>query len=132
MKSQNNCSVHVFTEWGPLEEIIVGNAVNFNLKDIDYIFSYLYQNKDGKFREKHRTWTFSQCYVEECQEDLDNLQRTLEELGVVVRRPEPLQEITEFRTPFFESCMTASDSVRDPFLLIGNDVIETPPTNHMK
>jgi len=56
----------------------------------------------------------------------------LEELGVVVRRPEPLQEITEFRTPFFESCMTASDSVRDPFLLIGNDVIETPPTNHMK
>jgi glycine amidinotransferase len=132
MNNHNQCKVHVYTEWGQLEEVIFGNSLNFNLKDIDFTFRFLYENKDGRFREKTQVYELSEQYVMERQEDLDNLQRILEDFGVVVQRPQQLREITKFRTPTFEAYMTACDSVRDPFFLIGDEIIETPPTNRKR
>mgnify|MGYP001582144443 CR=1 FL=1 len=121
--------VNVFTEWAPLKEVIIGSCVNFNHLKIDTTFRFMYENRDGHFKDRNFPWQIDPRYVAERQEDLDNLQELLEKEGVVVRRPERLDDVTEIKTPFFDAYTTACDSPRDMFLCIGDEIIETPPTN---
>lgn len=120
--------VNVFTEWAPLEEMIIGSCIDFNHIAIDRHFRFIYENPDGKFGDRNQPWCIDPRYINERQEDLDNLQELLENEGVVVRRPDrPV--VQEVRTPYFSSYTTACDSPRDMFLCVGDEVIETPPTN---
>lgn len=64
--------INSYTSWQPLEEVIVGRVYG-----PDY-FDYI---KDAKVRDQ------LQQILYETQEDLDNLQRTIEQYGAVVRRP---------------------------------------------
>jgi glycine amidinotransferase len=89
----------------------------------------MYENRDGKFDRRNNPWNLDQRYIDEREEDLDNLQSLLESEGIVVKRPKTLTEIKEIKTPDFSSFMTASDSPRDMFLCYGNEIIETSPTN---
>lgn len=123
------CPVNVYTEWAPLEEVIIGSSVNFNHLKIDKTFRFMYENRDGKFNDRNQPWKIDQKYIEERQEDLDKLQELLEAEGVIVKRPKRLSEVVEIKTPYFSSYTTACDSPRDMFLCIGNEIIETPPTN---
>ncbi|MGE0792606.1 MAG: hypothetical protein AB7V77_00315 [Candidatus Woesearchaeota archaeon] len=129
MKNKNSCPVNVYTEWAPLQEIIIGNSVNFNHLKIDESFRFMYENRDGKFKDRNYPWMIDKRYIEERQEDLNNLQELLEKEGIVVRRPAIVDEINEIKTPYFSSFTTASDSPRDMFLCYGDEIIETPPTN---
>ena len=65
--------VNVYTEWAPLEEVIIGSCVNFNLKGIDNTFRFMYENRDGKFADRNEPHRIETRYIEERQEDLDNL-----------------------------------------------------------
>ncbi len=121
--------INVHTEWAPLKEIIVGSCVNFNHKGIDYNFRFLYENRDGKHADRDQPHKIDNKYIDERQEDLDNLQNLLEKENIVVRRPDRLEKIQEIKTPTFDSYTTACDSPRDMYMCIGNEVIETPPTN---
>lgn len=124
--------VSVYTEWAPLEEVIIGSCVNFNMQGIDHVFRFLYENRDGKFADRDEPHRIEQRYIDERQEDLDNLQRLLEREGIVVRRPARLETIQPVQTPDFESYTTGCDSPRDMYLCIGNKVIESPPTNRKR
>lgn len=117
--------VHVYTEWGPLEEVILGSSREFNHEGIDETFRFLYDNSDGRFSERDMTPRIDQRYIDERQEDLDSLQQLLEGEGVVVRRPKRLGEIGAIVTPNFVSSTMASDSPRDMFLAYGDTVIAT-------
>ncbi|MCK5149800.1 hypothetical protein KAJ87_02650 [Candidatus Pacearchaeota archaeon] len=121
--------VNVYTEWAPLEEVIVGSCVNFNMKGIDKSFRFLYENRDGKFADRNEPHKIAQRYIDERQEDLDNLQTFLENQGIVVRRPKRLEEIQKIQTPYFESYTTGCDSPRDMYFCFANKIIESPPTN---
>src|SRR3989338_2049645 len=127
-----NCKVNVYTEWAPLEEVILGSSLNFNLDGVDETFRFLYDNRDGKFREKSKAYKLEPRFLHERQEDLDNLQKLLESFGVIVRRSKPLEGIFRIATPNFEAYMTSCDSPRDMFFVIGNEIIETPPTNRKR
>lgn len=78
-----------YNEWGPLKRIVVGDASHANWPVSDPVFS--------KESEK-TTWTETpvpsgpvpQRIIEEANEDLDNLAKTLMSLGVEVLRPDPL------------------------------------------
>ncbi|MEK6948930.1 MAG: hypothetical protein AABX34_01820 [Nanoarchaeota archaeon] len=124
--------VNVFTEWAPLEEVILGSCVNFNLVGIDKVFRFLYENRQGDFDKKENPYELAAKYISERQEDLDNLQKLLEKYGVTVRRVDRLDNIAKVVTPTFESFATACDSPRDSFLVIGDEIIETPPTNRKR
>ncbi len=121
--------VSVFTEWAPLEEVILGSAMGFNHKSPDILFRFLYENWYGDFRDKKGQYELAEQYIAERQEDLDGIQNVLETCGVVVRRPNTFKEIQQIITPTFESVTHGPDSPRDMFFLYGDEIIETPPTN---
>lgn len=125
-------AVNVHTEWAPLREVIVGSCVNFNMRGIDQTFRFLYDNRDGKHADRNTPHQIDQRFIDERQEDLDNLQRLLEAEGIVVRRPQRLTQVQEIKTPHFESYTTGCDSPRDMYLCIGDQIIETPPTNRKR
>ncbi len=124
--------VNVYTEWAPLKEVVVGSCVNFNMCGIDRSFRFLYDNRDGRHADRDTPHRINQRYLDERQEDLDNLQRLLEAEGVTVRRPKRLETIDKVVTPFFESYTTGCDSPRDMYLCIGDQIIESSPTNRKR
>ena len=80
---------NVKSEYGKLKEIIVGSANIFRvpsvgdkcLHDIDY---NTYQMKNLKNRP---SGYYPQKLIEETEEDLDNISKTLEDMGIKVHRP---------------------------------------------
>ncbi len=124
--------VRVYTEWAPLQEIIIGSCVNFNMEGLDTTFRFMYENRDGKFADRNKPHRIDPKYVAERQEDLDGLQTLLEKEGVTVRRPKRLVKVQAVRTPNFSSYTTGCDSPRDTFFCVGNQVIESPPTNRKR
>jgi glycine amidinotransferase len=130
-KSERN-PVNVFSEWAPLKEVILGNCRLFNHKGIDSTFRFLYDNKDGKFNERDMTPKINQKYIDERQEDLDNLEKLLKKEKIKVHRPKRLKKVSPILTPFFASSTTASDSPRDMFFAYANMIIESPPTNRKR
>jgi len=123
------CKVNVFTEWAPLQEVIVGNAINFNHDDIDPLFRFMYQNWEGDFRDKKGQYEIAEQIIAERQDDLNGLQKVLEGRGITVRRPATLTAKKKVRTPYLETTMNACDSPRDMFMCVGDTIIETPCTN---
>jgi glycine amidinotransferase len=123
------CPVSVYTEWGPLKEVIVGDCLNFNCNLLDPTFQLVYYEKlaTKSFRETEQ-YRVDKKRFKERVEDLNNLQKVLEELGVTVRRPKPLEKAIPFKTPWFKAICTAPDSVRDIAMCLGDKIIETPPT----
>jgi hypothetical protein len=65
--------VNSYTSWQPLEEVIVGKA--YDPEYFDFIEDLQVRNQ-------------LQLILSETAEDLDNLQRTIESYGAVVRRPD--------------------------------------------
>ncbi|MFH2009437.1 MAG: glycine amidinotransferase [bacterium] len=121
--------VNVYTEWGPLREVVLGSCVNFNLEGFDDVFVELYHETLRQIGGLDAKPEIHRRYTEERQEDLDAFARTLEELGVRVRRPKRLDEIVRVKTPHFEAITNAVDAPRDMFLCLGDEILETPPTN---
>ena len=74
--------VNSYTSWQPLEEVIVGRA---------YTQDYFDFIEDAQVRNQ------LQQILEETNEDLDNLQKTCEEYGAVVQRPD-LPNKDDFQT----------------------------------
>lgn len=124
--------VRVFTEWAPLEEVILGSSRMFNHDDIDLTFQFLYNNADGRFAERNITPKIDLRYIEERQQDLNDLEALLRAEGITVRRPQRLDKVRPILTPHFSTSTTASDSPRDMFFAYGTSVIETPPTNRKR
>ena len=132
MQIENRSRVNVYTEWAPLKEVIVGSCINFNMQGIDRTFRFLYENRDGQYADRNMPHRIDQRYIEERQEDLDNLQKLLEKESIIVKRPVRLLDIQEVQTPNFASYTTGCDSPRDMYMCIGDMVIETPPTNRKR
>ena len=67
----------VWTEWDPLEEVIVGDCrpTYPGVPELDKILT-------------------------ETKEDLDNLASTLSALGIEVVRPQPCHRLKQIKTPF--------------------------------
>jgi glycine amidinotransferase len=59
-------------------------------------------------------------------QELDGLADTLQQLGVVVHRPDHLTKIIPFTTPSFKSELSSASNVRDVSFVYGNKLIETP------
>ena len=126
-------SVNVYTEWGPLREIIIGNSMNFNIEGFDEIFKLLYRDNISKTlvkaKKEEKRYRIQKKYCIERQDDLDNFANILKDMGIKVKRPKKLDRIIATRTPHFKALINAADSPRDMFMCLGNEIIETPPTN---
>lgn len=135
-----------FDEWSPLKEVILGSAENYGFHERELSFELFFH--DNITRSE---WYYPRLappggepptpgaggapgrspikkrYVEELNEDLDGMAKTLESLAVTVHRPLPLHEPMQVRTPAWPAAVVPPLNVRDNTLILGDEIIETPP-----
>jgi glycine amidinotransferase len=79
------------------------------------------------FYREHAGEPYPEHLVRGAAKALENLQRVLEDEGVTVTRPDPVDcAQTSFRTPHFESTGFFNADIRDVVLAIGDELIEAP------
>jgi N-dimethylarginine dimethylaminohydrolase len=111
-------------EWDPLEEVIVGNPLQARFPAPD-LSTQLAEFPNRSLAEIPRG-PFPQKIIEETEEDLNTFVRTLEDLGVTVRRPQTWPHDAKFSTIHWESEGYYNYCPRDIMMVIGDQIIETP------
>jgi hypothetical protein len=101
----------VWTDWDPLEEVIVGNC---------YAPGELDWSVDPALQQSFNT------VLAETKQDLDNLAQLLQALGVQVHRPKTHKYQHSVELPVFSVQCPASPIVpRDQYLVYGDTVYQT-------
>jgi glycine amidinotransferase len=120
--------VHSHTEWGTLEEVILGSHYNTTVGSLDVSMKMLFHDNIQRMKRKHPgyNYTIRKEYIDEREEDTSALAVLLTSLGVTVRRPALLEDVKPITTPYWESVTKACDNPRDRVLILGDRIIETP------
>lgn len=133
--------LNTFNDWDPLQEIIVGSAENYTSHDRELSFDVFFHENvfrsDWAYPRLHRTtdrsadargWKIKQRYVEELCEDVEALASVIASLGVKVHRPIPLPSNAPPIAGFgWEAPPVPALNIRDNTLIVGDEIIETPP-----
>ncbi|MDF1757279.1 MAG: hypothetical protein P1U74_03165 [Legionellaceae bacterium] len=139
--------INSYDEWSPLKEVIVGSPLNYS-NDIDlsfklffnesthnsrfcYLPSYEKSSSDKQSKSSAENGSTNnnipKQYLEELTEDVDGLVDTLKKLSVKVHRPTPLNKGIHCKTPYWDATCIPALNVRDQAIIIGDEIIETPP-----
>lgn len=119
--------VSSYTEWDPLEEVVVGRALNARIARPDRgLFAVEYQGYGSV--DRIPSGPYPERVVVETEEDLEALVETFQELGVVVRRPEVWDHAETCRSPDWETDGQYNFCPRDLFVVAGDWLIEAPMT----
>ena len=117
--------VNAFNEWDPLEEVIVGTTHGARIpRDDPGLHALEFADLAGMAQIP--SGPFPERVLEETAEDLDVLAAELTRLGVVVRRPEPIDHGRIVRSPDWDSDGFFNYCPRDTMLVVGDTIIETP------
>ncbi|MYQ96673.1 glycine amidinotransferase [Streptomyces sp. SID4946] len=128
-------------DFTPLKEVIVGSAANYLSHERDVSFELFHHENLSGFRSDwayprltkaaagHReSWAIKARYAEELHEDVEALAAVLAGLGTVVHRPLPLPpEAPPIAGLGWEAAPTPALNIRDNTLILGDEIIETPP-----
>ncbi|WP_267244922.1 glycine amidinotransferase [Streptomyces sp. PR69] len=136
-----------YDEWSQLREVIVGSAENYVSHERELSFDLFFHDNIANDNPTKSEWYYprlssrtgdtgrdgrrvpiKQRYVDELNEDLRGLVDTLTELSVTVHRPLDVDAATsEVRTPAWSASVVPPLNVRDNTLVLGDEIIETPP-----
>lgn len=117
--------VNAFNEWDPLEEVIVGRAINARISQPDPgLFAIEYK----RYGAAHLipSGQYNCRVIEETEEDLDTLVAVLETMDIVVTRPDSWRHEATYSTPAWKTDGQYNYCPRDVFLVIGDKIIEAP------
>lgn len=124
------CPVNSHNEWDPLEEVIIGSLEGAMFPDWTTINSVTVSPGEWSKIEEEiggRGIPYPKEYVDAARKELNEFIHILEAEGVIVRRVDPVNYSAGFSTPEWEvGCGFSAANPRDPFLVIGNEIIETP------
>jgi glycine amidinotransferase len=138
--------LNTFDDWSPLREIILGSATNYVSHSRDLSFDLFFQDNvtpvhsyyprvearaaadvGGSPALENRR-EIKRRYVEELAEDLENFAVALNGLGVNVLRPMELAPDTStVKGLAWQATVLPPLNLRDITLIIGDEIIETPP-----
>jgi glycine amidinotransferase len=123
--------VNSHNEWDPLEEVIVGV-----LEGSCYLPWHIsleacihgdYVNDVGKYHREFGGKARSLDQIEVVQAQLAEFIHILEQEGVTIRQPEPVNQARPFATMDWQSNGgNAQANPRDSLLVVGNEIIEAP------
>ncbi|MFE7127757.1 glycine amidinotransferase [Streptomyces sp. NPDC057617] len=134
-----------FDEWSPLKEVVVGSAVNYTSHERELSFDLFFHDNitrsewyyprlsaagsaDARQPGAPGRSPIKQRYVDELNEDIEGIVAVLESLAVTVHRPLNVDASTaEVRTPAWSAAVVPPLNVRDNTLILGDEIIETPP-----
>jgi glycine amidinotransferase len=119
--------VNSYTEWGKLEEVILGSHYNATVGQLDASMELLFHDNLTRVQRKHPDYKFEvrKEYIDEREEDVAELAELLTRMGVTVRRPVALPEISDVVTPYWKAITKACDNPRDQVLVVGDRLIES-------
>jgi len=120
----------VKNEWGQLREIIVGTAKNAQVPTIGdkCLHSIDYADKSDDWFENRPRGLYPEKLIDETEQDLDEIARTLESLGVKVHRPNERDFTETIKGETWEVDGYYNYCPRDSMLVINDKVIATPMT----
>jgi glycine amidinotransferase len=118
--------VRSFNEWDPLEEVIVGSLEGAVMppshitvtRTIPPLPAQLYRLFGG-----HR---YPRIMVDAARRELEGFVKLLQAEGITVKRPDTMDFTVRARTPFWNSKGYCVACPRDGFLIVGDEIIETP------
>jgi len=115
-----------YTEWDPLEEVIVGivDGASFPTWHMS-LPPVLPANQHETFRRRAGQ-PFPAERIEAARTELEEFVNILEGEGVTVRRPEPIPQRTPYSTLDWTSTGMYAAMPRDALLVVGTDIIECP------
>ena len=126
----NSCPVNSFNEWDPLEEVIIGSLggamfPSWNVINHATVPPGEWASATGKVGGEGAPYPPE--IVEPARKDLAEFVHILEAEGVTIRYLETVNFAAPFASPDWRipSGFCAANP-RDPFLVIGNEIIETP------
>ncbi|WP_407285761.1 amidinotransferase [Streptomyces sp. BP-8] len=115
-----------YTEWDPLEEVIVGIVDEASFPTWHMALPpVLPGNQHATFR-RNAGQPFPPEQVAAARAELEELVRILEGEGVTVRRPETIPQRTPYTTLDWTSTGMYAAMPRDAILVVGDDIIECP------
>lgn len=139
MSVQTNTRVSTFDDFSPLKEIIVGSAKNYTSHEREISFdTFFHENlfrsdwayprlKNSSTQDKEKK-EIHDSYVRELNEDVEGLCRLLTSQGIKVRRPIELPPNAPIISGFgWQAAPVPALNIRDNTLIMGNEIIETPP-----
>lgn len=128
-----------YNEWGKLKEVIVGNPFPSDSVLVDYSFCHFnfdninehldiiskdHLSQDSDVNRIH----YRTQYLSELKEDIDELVNTLSSNGISVLRPKQIEtHNNSVTTPYWTASIWPALNVRDRFLVLGSNIVETPP-----
>ncbi len=130
--SQDSLSSPVcsYNEWDPLEEVIVGRLEHAMFPDAQIINRHTFPPNESSFIQQIMSLggiPYPSEMVETANEDLAKFIELLESAGVKVRQPDVVDYRHPFSSPTWDvPCGFSATNPRDPFLVIGQEIIETP------
>jgi glycine amidinotransferase len=130
-----------YDDFTPLREIIVGSAENYLSHERDVTFELFHHENLTGFRSDWayprlsaasggtpQSWSIKRRFTEELHQDVEALAATLAGLGVTVYRPLPLPpNAASIAGLGWQAEPTPALNIRDNTLILGDEIIETPP-----
>src|SRR5206468_3707444 len=95
--------VRVYTEWDPLEEVIVGIIDDVRVPEWDASLAAVIPARSRAFFQKNSGGRFPEEQVMAAKRELDTLACILSDEGIVVRRPVEMNHHRPVITPFFQT-----------------------------
>ncbi len=124
------CPVSSHNEWDPLEEVIVGRLEHAMLPDATIINRHTFPPSGSSFIQEILAIggvPYPPEMIEAAQQDLDRFLGILSAEGITVRRPDIVDYQVPIRTPDWKTPSgSSSTNPRDPFLVVGDQIIEAP------
>jgi glycine amidinotransferase len=124
--------VNSYNEWDRLEEVIVGRLEGATIPDYHPIVTFNIPPAAAKMLRFFGGHRYPRILTKPAQKDLDGFIHILESEGVVVRRPNTMDFSVRYRTPHWTSKGYYVTCPRDGFLVIGDEIIETPMSWHSR
>src|SRR5262249_23520582 len=120
-------AVSTFTEWDPLEEVIVGTLQGATVPEWHVQLESTMPTSQWDFYKARGGQTFPTDEIEAAEENLSEFVDLLERWGVRVRRPEPLAFNVPYGTPEWRCAGGLYSAMpRDVLLVVGDEIIEAP------
>ncbi len=120
--------INSHNEWDKLKEIIVGSGEGLGATIEWHSEKQISEDILKKAYELCRKAS-PQWFVDEINEDLENLSNILRDYGAIVYRPNVHNISKIYSSPFWSSSGNNIYNVRDLNLVVGNNIIESPSHN---
>ena len=123
---QAKIPVNSYTEWDPLEEVIVGRLEGATFPPDHVTVTPNLPQLTAKIFRRAAGFRYPKWMVRLAQRELDAFIHLLESEGIRVRRPDIVDFIRHYRSPHWSARGFSAACPRDVFMIVGDEIIETP------